>query len=64
MVLSPWCVQGSKRMVKYLLRRGAFLNAQNSTGNTALHYCYTYGHTELADYLKAKVNTCIHLLTA
>lgn len=44
--------QGSKRMVKLLLRRGAYVNAQNVSGNTALHYCYTYGHTELAEYLK------------
>jgi ankyrin repeat protein len=41
-------------MIKYLLRRGAYINAQNASGNTALHYCYTYDHRDLAEYLKAK----------
>jgi hypothetical protein len=47
--------QGSKRMCKFLLRRGANINIQNLTGNTALHYCYAYGNRSLGDYLKAKV---------
>jgi hypothetical protein len=46
--------QGSKRMCKFLLRRGANLNLQSLTGNTALHYCYAYSQFELAEYLKAK----------
>jgi len=46
--------QGSKRMCKFLLRRGANINIQNLTGNTALHYCYAYSNIELADYLKTK----------
>jgi hypothetical protein len=47
--------QGSKRMCKFLLRRGANINIQNLSGNTALHYCYAYTNLELADYLKTKV---------
>lgn len=46
--------QGSKRMVKFLLRRGANLNLQSLTGNTALHYCYAYSQYELGEYLKKK----------
>jgi hypothetical protein len=46
--------QGSKRMCKFLLRRGAKINMQNLVGNTVLHYCYAYSHYHLADYLKAK----------
>ena len=49
------CQQGSsKKMIKFLLRRGANIDAQNHTGNTALHYLYEYEHTELADYLLSK----------
>jgi hypothetical protein len=47
--------QGSKRMCKFLLRRGANINMQNLSGNTALHYCYAYSNIELAEYLKSKV---------
>jgi hypothetical protein len=47
--------QGSKRMCKYLLRRGANMNAQSLSGQTALHYCYAYSHHELGDYLKSRV---------
>ena len=43
--------QGSKRMCKFLLRRGANINAQNLAGNTVLHFCFTYSHTELGKYL-------------
>eukprot|EP01039_Chlorochromonas_danica_P009908 gene9908-10956_t len=46
--------QGAKRMCKFLLRRGANINMQNHSGNTALHYCYAYSHHALGDYLKAK----------
>lgn len=46
--------QGSKRMCKFLLRRGANLNLQSLTGNTALHYCYAYAQFDLAEYLKTK----------
>lgn len=48
--------QGSKRMCKYLLRRGANINAQSLTGQTPLHYCYAYSHHELGDYLKTRVS--------
>jgi ankyrin repeat protein len=32
------CQQGSKKLAKFLLRRGADMNVQNNGGNTALHY--------------------------
>ena len=46
--------QGSKRLCKFLLRRGADMNVQNNVGNTALHFCYAYNHNELGEYLKSK----------
>eukprot|EP01041_Mallomonas_annulata_P003402 gene3402-6754_t len=49
--------QGSKRVCKFLLRRGANINSQNRAGNTCLHYCWAYSHKELGLYLKNKVWT-------
>lgn len=46
--------QGSKRIVKFLLRRGADINAQNLLGNTALHFCFQYSFNDLAEYLISK----------
>ena len=46
--------RASKRMVKFLLRRNANMNAQNFVGCTALHYLYGYGHDQLAEYLLSK----------
>ncbi len=52
--------QGSKRMCKFLLRRGANINLQSLSGNTALHYCYAYSQFELGEYLKTKgADDCI-----
>lgn len=48
--------QGSKKMCKYLLRRGANINAQSLSGQTALHYCYAYSHHDLGEYLKSRVS--------
>lgn len=42
---------GSKRMVKTCLRRGASLNVQNLTGQTALHFAFGYGYDDLGNYL-------------
>ena len=36
------------------LRRGAFFDARNNNGNTALHFCYAYGHDTLGVYLITK----------
>jgi hypothetical protein len=46
--------QGSKRMCKYLLRRGATINWQNLQGNTAMHYAHAYKNEDLASYLKLR----------
>lgn len=52
--------QGSKKMVKLLLRRGAYMDAQNLAGNTGLHYCFAYSHIALGKYLISKgANDCI-----
>ena len=48
------CQQGSKKLAKFLLRRGADMNVQNNGGNTALHYLYEYKHVSLAEYLIRK----------
>jgi hypothetical protein len=48
------CQQGSKKLAKFLLRRGSYINAQNHGGNTALHYLNEYNHTNLADWLVRK----------
>ena len=46
--------QGSKRMCKFLLRRGANLNHQNVSGNTVLHYTVAYDKPDLTKYLISK----------
>ncbi|KAF0700613.1 Aste57867_8880 [Aphanomyces stellatus] len=49
------CQNGLKRLAKELLRRGANINAQNTRGNTPLHFCYAYGYGEtLGAYLISK----------
>lgn len=53
--------QGSMRMVKFLLRRGANMNFQNLTGNTAMHYCHAYSAHALGHYLKSKVSIFIFI---
>mmetsp|Transcript_7720 Transcript_7720/g.24290 ORF Transcript_7720/g.24290 Transcript_7720/m.24290 type:complete len:1199 (+) Transcript_7720:59-3655(+) len=46
--------QNNKKMLKLLLRRGADINAQNSTGNTALHYANEYKFDALTEYILNK----------
>ena len=48
------CQQGNKKLARFLLRRGSYINAQNNAGNTALHYLNEYNHTNLADWLVRK----------
>lgn len=45
---------GSKRLVKLCLRRGASLDLQNLTGQTALHFAYGYDYKDLGQYLVDK----------
>ncbi|EKX52459.1 hypothetical protein GUITHDRAFT_47785, partial [Guillardia theta CCMP2712] len=45
---------GHKNIIKALLRRGANINTQNHKGNTPLHFCFTYGFTDLGNYLVQK----------
>jgi len=46
--------QGSKRLLKELMRRGASLNHQNHAGSTALHFLFAYRHQELGEYMLGK----------
>ena len=48
------CQQGNKRMVKFLLRRGADIKTQNAARNSVLHHCHLYSHLDLANYLLSK----------
>lgn len=45
---------GHKAVIKALLRRGANIDTQNKKGHTPLHFCFTYGFTDLGNYLIAK----------
>lgn len=45
---------GHKRIVKGALRRGADINAANYRGNTALHFCFSFGFDKLGDYMISK----------
>ena len=46
--------QGNKKLCKFLLRRGAYINAQNHSGNSVMHYLHKYSHLHLADYMRRK----------
>jgi len=45
---------GNRRLIKLCMRRGADLNQQNLTGQTALHFAFGYGYTEAGEYLVKK----------
>jgi hypothetical protein len=47
------CQNNNRRIAKLLVKHGVKLDAQNHTGNTALHYCSHYGFVQLADFLMA-----------
>ncbi|EGZ23974.1 hypothetical protein PHYSODRAFT_483229 [Phytophthora sojae] len=54
-LLSIACQNGLKRIAKLALRRGANINSQNNRGNTALHFCFSYGYGDsLGAYLISK----------
>uniref|UniRef100_K3WEQ9 Uncharacterized protein n=1 Tax=Globisporangium ultimum (strain ATCC 200006 / CBS 805.95 / DAOM BR144) TaxID=431595 RepID=K3WEQ9_GLOUD len=54
-ILSIACQNGLKRMAKLALRRGVNINNQNLRGNTALHFCFSYGYGDtLGAYLISK----------
>ena len=46
--------QNEKSVAKYLLRRGADINATNFKGNGALHFAFGYGYDALGEYLLSK----------
>lgn len=48
------CQNNNRRVAKLLIKAGINLNKQNKNGNTALHYCYAYAFTQLAEFLIAK----------
>ena len=45
---------GSRRIAKLCIRRGAVLNAQNLNGQTCLHFAFGYGFNDLGEYLVSK----------
>jgi len=45
---------GNRRLIKLCMRRGADLNLQNLTGQTALHFAFGYGYVEAGEYLVKK----------
>jgi hypothetical protein len=45
------CQNNNRRLTKLLLKNHVDINAQNARGNTALHYCYQYRFSDLAEYL-------------
>merc|ERR1719247_2184239 len=52
-LLHTACQNNNRRLAKLLLKNHIDINAQNSRGNTCLHYCYQYGFSDLAEYLLA-----------
>jgi len=52
-LLHTACQNNNRRLVKLLLKNHIGINAKNIRGNTALHYCYQYGFSDLAEYLLA-----------
>lgn len=48
------CQQADTKIVKYLLRRKADINATNHSGNCCLHYCFEYNNQTLGEYLISK----------
>jgi hypothetical protein len=52
-LLHTACQNNNRRLTKLLLKNHIEINGQNARGNTALHYCYQYGFSDLAEYLLA-----------
>ena len=46
--------QGLKKIAKLLLRRGAKINEVSLSGNSVLHYCFTYSFESLGEYFISK----------
>ena len=53
-VLAVATQNNRKRIVKAAVRAGVRLDAQNTQGQTAMHFAYAYGYDELAEYLIRK----------
>jgi len=52
-LLHTACQNNNRRLVKLLLKNHIGINERNARGNTALHYTYQYGFSDLAEYLLA-----------
>lgn len=52
LMIASWI--GCRRVVKYLLRRGCDINAQNINGNTSLHFASECHHSPVVEYLLKK----------
>ncbi|KAJ1452494.1 hypothetical protein M885DRAFT_526843 [Pelagophyceae sp. CCMP2097] len=53
-LLSIAVQNGNKRISKICLRRGANVNLANNMKQTVLHFAYSFGFDDLAEYLKSK----------
>merc|ERR1712204_90052 len=57
------CQNNNRHIAKLLIGNGISVNAQNTAGNTPLHYCSQYGFMQLADYLLAHGAACFSMLS-
>lgn len=48
------CQNGNKRIAKLAIKYGGDMDAQNSKGNTGVHFLFTYGYAEIGDYFIEK----------
>jgi len=48
------CQNGNKRIAKLAAKYGADMDAQNSKGNTGLHFLYSFGYPDIAEYFIEK----------
>lgn len=48
------CQNGNKRIAKLAIKYGGDMDAQNSKGNTGLHFLFAYGYADIAEYFAEK----------
>lgn len=48
------CQNGNKRIAKLAIKYGGDMDAQNSKGNTGVHFLFAYGYAEIGEYFIEK----------
>jgi len=48
------CQNGNKRIAKLAIKYGGDMDAQNTKGNTGLHFLFAYGYPDVAEYFIEK----------